>query len=36
LDRAIDEKLREDARRGMEFTPGGQKIRELLGGMRVE
>ncbi|KAI4942720.1 hypothetical protein J4E91_009889 [Alternaria rosae] len=30
LDQAIDRKIAEDARRGMEFTPGGNRLRDLL------
>ncbi|CAE6995101.1 KAR9 multi-domain protein [Pyrenophora teres f. teres] len=30
LDKAIDEKIAEDARRGLEFTPGGNRVRDLL------
>ncbi|KAI8930937.1 hypothetical protein NX059_011952 [Plenodomus lindquistii] len=33
LDRAIDEKIREDARAGREVTIGGQRVGELLGWM---
>ena len=30
LDAAIDRKIAEDARRGLEFTPGGNRLRDLL------
>ncbi|KAI4933990.1 uncharacterized protein J4E92_003660 [Alternaria infectoria] len=30
LDQAIDRKIAEDARRGMEYTPGGNRLRDLL------
>ena len=30
LDQAIDRKIAEDARRGIEYTPGGNRLRDLL------
>jgi hypothetical protein len=30
LDRAIDRKIADDARSGLEFTPGGNRLRDLL------
>lgn len=36
LDKAIDEKIAEDARRGLEFTPGGNRVRDLLEAREME